>query len=267
MNACVSCCGGGICDKWCSGQCGFLNRCFPKPFSFITTLLVLVHLIFMALTIIFLIIESASDDFVCPKKILAHPIIMIGVGAINIAVYIAIYCYYNSQPSISTQRPPSMYFLKKTANLLCYKIVFCFYYVFIIGFVVFVILGETILKAQSEACLHSFRITLAFDAVLMALFFFVIVFGAFLACCGINYNSRDGCGTTDSVKFALNILSCGICFKEYFASKNGSADNRPYNNGDVVVNTENQAFTAAAKKPKKKEGPMLMKKLRDIWNE
>lgn len=266
MNACVSCCGRGICDKWCGGQCDCLNRFFPRPFSFITTLLVLVHLIFMALTLIFLIIESSSDDFSCPKKILAHPIIMIAVGAINIAVYIAIYCYYNSQPSVSTQRPPSMYFLKKTANLLCYKIIFCFYYVFIIGFVVFVILGETILKAQNEACLRSFRITLAFDAVLMALFFFVIIFGAFLACCGINYNSRDGCGTIDSVKFAMNILSCGICFKEYFASKSGAADNRTHNT-EVVVTTENQAFTAAPNKKKQKEGPMLMKKLRAIWNE
>jgi hypothetical protein len=268
MYACVDCCHCSVCDKFANGQCGCLNRCFPKPFSFITTILVSANVIFIALTIIFLIIESLSPDFSCPRVIISHPIVMICVSAINIVIYILIFCYNNSPPLKSNERPPSVYFLRKLANLLCYKIAFCFYYLYVVGFIIFVILGETIIKAQNTECLHSFRITLIMDTVLMAIFFCVIFFGVFFVCCGINYNSKDGCGTIDTLKFILNLFSCGVLFKDYFENKKRSGEEaRDMYIVTGVTNQNEQQVYMQDSRPKESKGKGMLRNFKDIWND
>lgn len=222
MNQCIECCS-GACNCNCMGfRC--TDSCFPRPFSLITTLLVILELIFIGLTLGYLISESRSDSFQanCPTKMIIHPIIMICITCINIFVSFSICSFYNKGIKDPRVKQPNIFFMKRTSQLLCYNIPFCVYYVFIIGFIVFIILGQLLLFDQKKPCIESFQMTIAFDYVLVAIFLLIITFGMFFVCCAINVNSVEGCECVNMVQFTLNILTCGTCFKNKFKKEANS---------------------------------------------
>lgn len=201
----------------------WLNAIFRTPLSFTVFVLSLLNIIFIILTMVFLIVERFSSDFSCPMVIISHPIVVICVATINTVVFVMIYIHYNTGLKDRTQKAPLEFFLRKTSGLFCYKKLFCLYYLYIIGFIVFLILGETIIKDQSDACLASMQVTLALDWVLMGLFLFVIAFGFIILMCALNYNTIESYEILHIARFVLNFLSCGIIFKHHF-QKTGYLD-------------------------------------------
>ena len=223
MNSvCESCVDGKLCS------CSFpkcqqvVDRFFPRPFSLITLSLVLVELVLSIGIIVSLIIEATSDSFSCPSKIIIHPLIMLSINLVNCLIFFLLYRYFNRDFEEKERRPNSDFYMKRTSQLLCYRPLFCLFYIWVIGFVVFVVVGQLFLLEQPETCLRSIRATIVFDFISMAAFFSLIIFGGFLLCLGINHNSRDGCGPADCCRFTINILSCGILFKSHFSEDRGT---------------------------------------------
>ena len=216
MNECCECCFGETC---CSCfDFNWTNKICPRPFSMFTVIYVLVNLTFMGLTIAFLISESSSSDFKtnCSQRMIIHPIVMICITAVNVCVSIAVYCYYNRDISDPKVKQSNKYYLQKTSQMLCYRIPFCLYYIFVIGFMVFIILGQLLIFNETQKCLDSFQKTRAFDYVLMSIFLLMITFGIIFVCCAINVNSEEGSDWVYLFKFFLNIMTCGECFKKEF---------------------------------------------------
>ena len=241
MNTCCDCC-----MDTCGCNCfdfDWTNRISPRPFSILTGFIVGIETVIMGLTIAFLIVESGSDAFKtnCEYKVITHPIIMIGVTFINIIVSIYVCCYYNSDIKDPSVKKSNVYYLRKSSQLFCYKIPFCIYYVFVIAFLVFIIVGQLLLFNQSAACLSSFKVTFALDYTLVAIFLFLITFGIILICCAINVNSAEGSNWFYLIKFGLNLMTCGQCYKEEFKRlPKGDRDENPSVDLNVIMNRDSR---------------------------
>jgi hypothetical protein len=186
----------------------------------LTIILSILQLIFIGLTIAFLIVEYRSDEFAalnCPGRMIIHPIIMVCVSFCNVLFSIFVCYYYNVGIKNPEVRRSGTYYLRRTARLLCYNWAMCFYYVFCIAFLVFVIVGQLLLFADTPlGCMNAFRRTIAFDYVLVGIFFSILLFGVFFLCCSINANAADGFDFWVLAKFFAHIMTFGMLFKDEF---------------------------------------------------
>lgn len=232
------CCNGS--NRCCSILMSPFRSCyrwFPRPLSLITTFLIILELTFLALTLAYLIVESRSDAFTlnnCPMRMIIHPIIMICITACNIAVSLGVCSFYNRGLQNPNIKQPNSFYLRRTSQLLCYSIFFWFYYIFILGFIVFIILGQLLIYNQSAQCWNAFHVTIYMDYVLVAIFLFIATFGIFILCGMINENSAEGWDCAVVSMFICNILTCGSCFK-----------NRFHEDGNLVIVGERQFDTEA----------------------
>lgn len=200
--------------------CDCCHPVCPRPLSVLTPILIVLQLIFIGLTIGYMVSEYRSEAFKtlnCPARMLAHPIIVLAVSAISVLTSILVFCFYNKGLDQPAVKRPNAFYLRRTSQLLCYNVPMCFLYLLIPAFVVFIIVGQLFLFANTPlGCVKAFEKTIAFDYTLVGIFLSIVLFGVFFLCCTINVNSRDGFDCLVMTKFFANIVTFGSLFKSEF---------------------------------------------------
>ena len=201
--------------------------------------LIFLYILLLCFLILFLILEYPNVKTKCYHSIIVHPLSVLFLSILHIFAVFKFFKSYNNPTFTSYPEPRTKDFMARIATLLCYKAGIIFYYLLVVIFIVFIIVGQLFLLNQSTECLSEFSKTLVVDYILCGYFITLILFGGFLLCFSMNFNSVDGCGSCECLAFSCNILSCGVLFRSRYEENETETE-------------ENQDMTRSQRKRKSK---------------